>query len=550
MDFTVNLCNLFRARFPYIAINTYEESRIVELITDCAADPKLIKTVRRVFTWSQTEGILDDKKQSQGPETKQPLRALEFAHKFPGAALFIFKDFHLNMACTTRPNEYDVIRKLRDMITDIKNGDNPKNLVFVSPSLNLAEELQKDVTVLEFNLPGQTELLSLLDEIIELNSVSGKVKSKLTEGDKEKLVKAALGLTLFEAENAFARAMVKNGEISINDLKLVIEEKKQIIKKTGILEFVDSDINMSDVGGLENIKKWLAKRKNSWLDCAKKYSLPAPKGILITGVPGCGKSLIAKAMASVWELPLLRLDLGRIFSGIVGSSEQNMRRAISTAEAVAPSVLWIDEIEKGFANVSGQGDSGVSSRIFGTFLTWMQDKTDPVFIIATANNIHQLPPEMMRKGRFDEIFFVDLPTKTERSVIFRLHIKKRMKSEEATKGFKMTDELIERLVKLTEGFVGSEIEAVVVAAFFEAFFEQRPVTENDFIKSIKNTVPLVTTQREQIQALRDWANSRAVSASAEEDMKGYEVGETLKESETVKKEDEMSKKRGGRPLDF
>lgn len=547
-DFSVTLCNLFRARFPYIAIITYEETRIIELITACAADPKRIKTVRKVFTWSQTEGILDDKKQSQGPETRQPLRALEFAHKYADSALFIFKDFHLNISCAARPAEYEIIRKMRDMVNDIKESANPKNIVFVSPSLNLAEELQKDITILEFSLPGQAEILELLNEMILLNSGAGRIKADLSGEDKEKLVKAALGLTLSEAENAFARAMVNNGNISVDDLKLIMEEKKQIIKKTGILEFVDSDVNMSDVGGLENIKKWLAKRKNSWLDSAKKYSLPAPKGILITGVPGCGKSLIAKSMASVWELPLLRLDLGKIFSGIVGSSEQNMRRAISTAEAVAPSVLWIDEIEKGFANVTGQGDSGVSSRIFGTFLTWMQDKTEPVFIIATANNIHQLPPEMMRKGRFDEIFFVDLPTKTERGVIFRLHIKKRMKSEEATKGFSMTDAFIDKLVKMTEGFVGSEIEAVVVSAFFEAFFEKRPVNEDDFIKAVKNTVPLVTTQREQIQTLREWANSRAVSASAKEDLEGYEQEKPA--AVQIKKDDEMNQKRGGRALDF
>lgn len=547
-DFKVTLCNLFRARFPYIAVTTYEENRVIDLIEECAASPKLIKTVRKVFTWSQTEGMLDDKMQPAGTDTRQPLRALEFAHKYKDSAIFIFKDFHLNILCTTRPAEYEVIRKLRDMINDIKNSEAPKNLVFVSPSLSLAEELQKDVTILEFSLPTQAEILELLNEMIKWNSGGGKIQNRLTEDDKEKLVKAALGLTLSEAENAFARAMVTNGIISIDDLKLILDEKKQIIKKTGILEFVDSDVNMNDVGGLENIKKWLAKRKNSWLDSAKKYMLPAPKGILITGVPGCGKSLIAKSMATMWELPLLRLDLGRIFSGIVGSSEQNMRRAISTAEAVAPSVLWIDEIEKGFANVSGQGDSGVSSRIFGTFLTWMQDKTEPVFIIATANNIHQLPPEMMRKGRFDEIFFVDLPTKTERDVIFRLHIKKRMKYEEATKGFAVTDAFIDKLTKMTEGFVGSEIESVVVSAFFEAFYEKRAVRADDFIKAVNNTVPLVTTQREQIQALREWANSRAVSASAKEDLAGYT--QESKDAPQIRKDDEMSSKRGGRALDF
>ncbi|MCS4527072.1 AAA family ATPase [Clostridium botulinum] len=218
--------------------------------------------------------------------------------------------------------------------------------------------------------------------------------------------------------------MVEDGKLNIDDIEVVLEEKCQVIKKTGILEFMKSDLKMEDVGGLENLKRWISKRNKSWLDSAQKYNLPAPKGVLITGVPGCGKSLTAKAISAMWQLPLLRLDMGKIFSGVVGSSEENMRKAIKTAEAVSPSILWIDEIEKGFGGASSSGDSGTSMRIFGTFLTWMQEKIKPVFVVATANNISNLPSELLRKGRFDEIFFVDLPTKNERKDIFRLHLKK------------------------------------------------------------------------------------------------------------------------------
>lgn len=273
-------------------------------------------------------------------------------------------------------------------------------------------------------MPTIDEIKGMLDEMIYVNEQSGRIEMDLNESEKEKICKAALGLTLQEAENAFARAMVEDGKLNIDDIEVVLEEKCQVIKKTGILEFMKSDLKMEDVGGLENLKRWISKRNKSWLDSAQKYNLPAPKGVLITGVPGCGKSLTAKAISAMWQLPLLRLDMGKIFSGVVGSSEENMRKAIKTAEAVSPSILWIDEIEKGFGGASSSGDSGTSMRIFGTFLTWMQEKIKPVFVVATANNISNLPSELLRKGRFDEIFFVDLPTKNERKDIFRLHLKK------------------------------------------------------------------------------------------------------------------------------
>jgi SpoVK/Ycf46/Vps4 family AAA+-type ATPase len=356
-----------------------------------------------------------------------------------------------------------------------------------------------------------------------------------------------MGLTLNEAENAFARAMVEDGKLSDSDVDTVLDEKRQTIKKSGILEFITVDVALDDVGGLQNLKRWLLKRDESWLDEAKSYGIPAPKGILITGVPGCGKSLTAKAIGAAWQLPLLRLDIGKIFAGLVGSSEQNMRTAIRTAEAIAPCILWIDEIEKGFAGSSGSGDSGTSARVFGSFLTWMQEKTHPVFVIATANNIDKLPPEFLRKGRFDEIFFVDLPTRTERKMIWDLHLNKRLKSPQVLGQTKLDDALFEGLSDITEGYSGAEIEQAVIAGLFDAFSEKRSIKDEDLARSVKNMVPLSITQAEAIDTIREWANVRAVAATAAEDMADI-VPSKKKESEI--KTPVIAPTRGGRTVDF
>lgn len=399
------LANLLKARFPYLYIQTWEEDRVLSLIRSVAQDVELIKTPREVFTWSITKGIQDHNRQSVGiGDSKQPIKALEFIEKHDKPSIIVLQDFHIYFGGQGRHADVQVIRKLRDILLKIKQSPSPINVIFTSPFLVIPDDLQKDITIVDFDLPNFNEIEAVLDEMIRVNQQTGRIQISLTNEEKERLAKAALGLTLSEAENAFARAMVEDGRLDISDVEVILQEKEQIIKKTGILEFITSDLKIEDVGGLENLKRWLSKRNKSWLDSARKYGLPAPKGVLITGVPGCGKSLISKAISSMWQLPLLRLDMGKIFSGLVGSSEENMRKAIKTAEAISPSILWIDEIEKGFSGITNGGDSGTSSRIFGQFLTWMQEKTSPVFVIATANNISGLPPELMRKGRFDEIF--------------------------------------------------------------------------------------------------------------------------------------------------
>jgi hypothetical protein len=399
------LGGLFKARFPYIYIPTWEEERAIAMIQSVVTDADIIKTIRNTFIWTQTEGFIDT---NGAPikSTNDPISAINFIRNVNENAVFILKDFHVYFGIKNRPVEYGVVRKLRDIIPMLKNGQLKKNVVFISPDLLIPDDMQKDISVYEFPLPTVKEIKEKLNEMLSTNTM---VVNLLSDEDEEKLSQASLGLTLQEAENAFARAMVEDGQIKLADIKIILEEKNQVIRKTGILEFVKSDLNLDDIGGLENLKRWLQKRNNTWLDSARKYNIPAPKGVLITGVPGCGKSLTAKAMSTIWQLPLLKLDMGKIFSGIVGSSEENMRKAIRTAEATAPSILWVDEIEKGLGGFSGSGDSGTGARIFGTFLTWMQDKTAPVFVIATANNIANLPPELLRKGRFDEIFLWTCP---------------------------------------------------------------------------------------------------------------------------------------------
>ena len=534
-----DLANLFKARFPYVYIPTWEEKRAEEFILSTAWDERLIIHRREVYSWTQTVGFTNLSEMNRVNGTQDPMKAFAFIESCEQDAIFIMKDLHVFFGVQGRPPAYDLIRRMRDLIPVLHESQERKNIVILSPQLVIPADMEKEISVFEFPLPNVDEMLDMLDRIIRENGLDNR---RLSYVDKEKLAKSALGLTAQEAENAFSRAIVANRGLDGNAIRVIFDEKNQVIKKTGILEFIKANFTIDDIGGLENLKSWLIKRNNSWLDSARKYNIPAPKGVLITGIPGCGKSLTAKAMSAIWNLPLLKLDMGKIFSGIVGSSEENMRRAIATAEAVAPSILWVDEIEKGLSGVGGSGDSGTSNRILGTFLTWMQEKTAPVFVIATANNIRTLPPEVLRKGRFDEIFFVDLPTESEREKIFDVHLKKRVAASEVGQDIVIDNALLSRLSALSDGFVGAEIEQAVITALYEAFFNQRSLQMEDLEFAIKGTVPLSVTQKEEIFALRTWANVRAVSATPRGDLASYkaeEPGET-----------DVNTQRGGRMLDF
>ncbi len=534
------LANLLRARFAYVYLTTWEEERALAAVRHIATTPELIRTTRRVYEWSQVTGFVGlDGKKVNG--TSKPLDAIDFIRRCDEDALFVLKDFHVYFGADRRPVDYEVVRALRDALPDIKYGACMKNVIFLSPRQIIPEDMQKEVSLFDFPLPNEQEMNETLDRMLTDNA---GLRDELDAEGHANLARAALGLTVQEAENSFARAIVSRGKLDASSMGIILEEKRQVIKKTGILEFVSSDLSANDIGGLENLKAWLAKRNNTWSREAQLYHVPAPKGVLVTGVPGCGKSLTAKAMSAMWGLPLLKLDMGKIFSGLVGSSEENMRRALDTAEAIAPSILWVDEIEKGLGGVgAASGDSGTSQRVFGTFLTWMQEKEAPVFVIATANNISGLPPELLRKGRFDEIFFVDLPTSKERREIFKVHLERRVGEGGA---LAIDDALLDHLAARTEGFVGAEIEQAVITGLYEAYFARRPLTLADLDYAIDNTVPLSVTQAEQIVALRQWANVRAVAATTRENLSGYEPSEPSPGEPT----DDVRSSRGGRSLDF
>ncbi|WP_426506290.1 AAA family ATPase [Dactylosporangium sp. McL0621] len=512
--FRHNLAQLLKARFPVLYVESYEEHRVLGELAAVAGDAALVRTPRPVWTWSATSGLL----QPDGVATQyttEPDNALETVLRIQQPGLFVFRDLHSSLGGDV-PVLPSVVRRLRDIAAAFKAGAVPRTLIIVAPVLRIPPDLEKDVTIVDFPLPSEAEIRGVLEAMIAGNASGGRIRIELDPVGRERFAKAATGLTLHEAENAFARAMVNDGVLDLHDLGVVHEEKRQAVRKAGVLEYVDAGVRLDEVGGLENLKRWLAKRDNTWLAAAAEYGLPAPRGVLITGVPGCGKSLTAKAVAAAWGLPLLRLDIGRVFSGLIGSSEQNMRAALRTAEASAPCVLWVDEIEKGFSTSAGN-DGGTTNRVFGTFLTWMQEKTGSVFVIATANDIERLPPELLRKGRFDEIFFVDLPSRAERASIWGVHLRRRLTRPAVQGALRPDDALLRELCGLTNGYSGAEIEQAVVAALFDAFSERRPLHREDLLRAIAATVPLSVTQSEKLDAIRDWARTRAVAATAAED---------------------------------
>jgi len=488
------ISTLIRARYSIIYIVSWEEARITLTLNNITAESE-----KRLLIWSTTEGFKDISGKAIDAAATDPYAALNFIVEYSRPAVFLLKDFHPFM------KDPVIIRRLRDLKEPLDKLR--KSCIIVSPVLYIPTELEKTITVIEWDLPDLEVLNNVLQSIIEPMRENPKVDVNLTEEQQELVLKSALGLTIVEAENVFAKSLVKARSFNPD---IIIREKEQIIKKSGILEFYQRIENLDSIGGLDNLKSWLTKRSKGFTEKSKDYGLPSPKGVMLIGVAGCGKSLTAKAIASLWKLPLLRLDVGRLFGGIVGESERNMRKAIKIAESVSPAILWIDEIEKGFSGIrsSGQTDAGTTSRVFGTFITWLQEKEDPVFVIATANDVSQLPPELLRKGRFDEIFFVDLPSDSERREILQIHFDKR---DRDPKKFDL-----KTLVGLTSGFSGAEIEQVLIEAMFEAFFDDREVETVDIMNAIEETVPLSRLMKDEIAELRTWATSRARYASKSE----------------------------------
>ncbi len=485
---------LIRAKYPVLYVASWEERRVEKSLQTICDELK-----RTLHTWSLMQGMKPVVVRGDGtkPATLTgELEALAQVHEAPEFTVFLLKDFHPYM------KDSRVIRLIRDLAGRLRGRD--QTLILTGPILTIPPELEKEITVVEFGLPGRDEIEVKLDQIIAATKGLPDVDTSLTDAQRELIVKSAQGLTLEEIESVFARSLVETKRL---DLDAVLGEKKQIVRKSGLLEYFAADSRMTDVGGMELLKEWLDQRAQSFTDKAREFGIPAPKGILLLGVQGCGKSLLAKAVAATWSLPMLKLDVGRIFGSLVGQSEENIRKAIRIAESVAPCILWADELEKGFAGTSGSGvsDGGTTARVFATFLTWMQDKTAPVFLIATANDVSQLPPEMLRKGRFDEIFFVDLPDREERLAIFRIHLAKRKRDPVKFD--------LESLATTTRGFSGAEIEQTVVGGLFSAFHDGRELEQKDLETEAKAVVPLSVMMREDIAELREWAKMRTRPSS-------------------------------------
>jgi len=507
MNFQTELETLIRARYPILYLVTSEEMRVQEVIAEIAR-----KRQKKVFEWSCSTGIVPagtsiQSQKNRNAATKDPLAALDQVIEQVEPALFVFKDFHPFL---TR-NNFCVIRKLKEIALHLRNSF--KTILLISPVLEIPVELEKEITVLNFPLPTRDDLDILLDGIIAEIQQLKQVKVDLTDDGRERLLQAALGLTLGEAENVLAKIIVKDERLSGEDVNEVFAEKQQIIRKNGLLEYCTTTETFANIGGLAVLKEWLKKRAAAFTAEARAFGLPPPKGVLILGVQGCGKSLCAKAVSTQWQLPLLRFDMGRMFGSLVGSSEENIRRAVAVAESVAPAILWVDEIDKAFAGSQGSGltDGGTTARVFGTFLTWLSEKTAPVFVVATANDISQLPPELLRKGRLDEIFFVDLPDREERVEIFRIHLSKRGRDAARFD--------VGALADAAEDYSGAEIEEAINSALYDAFGTGADIQTGHVLNALGQTVPLAVTMDEQINHLRAWADGRARNASVPRPMK-------------------------------
>jgi SpoVK/Ycf46/Vps4 family AAA+-type ATPase len=393
------------------------------------------------------------------------------------------------------------------MVQPLKESE--RTVILLSPVLHYPVELEKDLTVLDFSLPTREELSAALERVVRSarsRSGGGRLQIDLDDDTRERVLKAAQGLTASEAENVFARSLVTTRRL---DLDVIVAEKKQLVRKSRVLEYCSEVEDIEHVGGMADLKIWLRKRSLAFSERARQFGLPEPKGVLLLGVQGGGKSLVAKSVASLWKLPLLRLDMGKVFSEMVGASEENIRVALRLAESVSPCVLWLDELEKGLSGLgsSDRSDAGTAARVFGSFLVWLQEKTAPVFVVATCNDISSVPMELLRKGRFDEIFFIDLPAGDEREDIFAIHLRRRHRDPARFD--------LRSLSQATAGFSGAEIEQAIISALYDAFEEGRDLAQEDLLANIRSTVPLSQTVKDRVDALRSWARTHARLASSD-----------------------------------
>ncbi|MEQ9618345.1 MAG: AAA family ATPase [Deltaproteobacteria bacterium] len=488
---TKTIENFVKAGYPVIYLVSWEEERVENTVRSIGKN--LYGESGNFSVWSCADGSMDGQSVNG---TKNLMDALNSVMSDQGKGFYIFKDVGYFL------DDPRLVRKLKDAYQKLRKSS--RTIFLLSSSFSLPGELEKEAAVIDIDLPDRQETGKIFDFVIK-SYTPESVQNSVEPEFREAAINALQGLGALEMELALRRTLVGRGALDGDAVDALLEEKAQLVRKSGTLDFVRSRVDIDKVGGLENIKDWLNTRHLAFSSQAKEYGLDTPKGVLLMGISGCGKSLCAKAIATAWNLPLLRLDLNQVYSETYGSPEEAFRRAIKTVEAAAPCVLWIDEIEAGITRSGEKSGDSPTSRIFGYFLTWMQEKNYPVFVTATANQIDLLPPEILRKGRFDEIFFVTLPKQKERREIFRIHLQNRGKEPDNFD--------LDSLAKNTEGLSGAEIEQAVISALFESFSKEKELDDRELIIAASSIVPLSTTMREEISKLERWASNRAVKAS-------------------------------------
>jgi MoxR-like ATPase len=493
-DALADLELLIRAHYALIVLETVEPERAEELVRQAATDLSL-----HYYYWTRSKGVR--RGNSDGDpyfeDTQEPVKALKYAEQ-DSAGVYLFRDLSPYL------EDPVVISHLLDVVTMFAARRGA--LVIVGSNVRLPDTLRPHATFFRLPAPTYDDYRIVVERMIREHSARMKVTVELTPQDRTRLIQNLMGLTLGEAERIVTRQIVEDGFLRVKDIEGVIAAKRQAIQQDGLLEYSPPEHGLSQVAGLAGLKSWLTKRRAVVTDAqrAVDFGLRFPKGILLLGVPGCGKSMCAKAVACEWGLPLLKLDPANLYDKYIGDSEKNFKRALQTAERMAPVILWIDELEKAFAQGGDDTDGGVSRRVFGSFLAWLQDRRGDVFVVATSNDVSRLPPEFIRKGRFDEVFFVDLPTPSVRASIFDIHLGRR---KQQAKQFDLA-----KLAEASEGFSGAEIEESVVAGLFAAFSANAPLTTELLLQEIQNTRPLALTMTEKISELRAWAQDRTVMA--------------------------------------
>ena len=518
---------LINSSTPIIVMETVEEVRAVEAVRAACAELSMA-----VFEWTIADGLVrsgsgmpavpagtlqmrinaarhaadphaPESSQAAIYNTADPVQALANMESMTLEAVFILKDFHRHL------DNAVVVRRLRDV--GQKFSANRRTLILTSPSIDMPPELASLVEYLDLPLPDKGRLREMVEETFKRLSKTHTLQLKLDAAGVDAIANNLRGLTEEEADRAITQALVTRYALCAETVTDVLTAKKELLRHSGMLEFIDATDNMAGVGGLENLKRWLVQRRGAWEDGAREFGLEPPRGMIILGVQGCGKSLCARAVAGEWKLPLVKFDTAAIYDKFVGETEKRIQKVFKVAEQLAPCVLWIDELEKVFAGSgtdSASADAGVSSRLLASFLSWMQDRKAPVFVAATCNNVTVLPPELIRKGRFDELFFVDLPNQSERKQIFAIQLAKRKRNP--------ANFDLDRVATAARGYSGAEIDAAVQGAMYSAYSQKKDVTTQALLEALQTTVPLSTMRAEEIAALREWAKDRAVQASMAE----------------------------------